>query len=140
MSPLERTLIAGGLLLFLIGLLQGTVVQVFASPRLALSAHIAAVQNGIVLVVFGLALPRLRLALRPGRIAVAAMVVGMFAIWMSFSIAAIAGSASAFAFAGQGPIASPAVDMLVTAVVYFGSAASVLGTLLFLIGALKRGG
>jgi len=58
-SVSEQRLLTSGLFLFLVGLLQGVAVPLFASPRLALSAHIAAVSNGLVLVVFSLVWPRI---------------------------------------------------------------------------------
>lgn len=134
----EHHLLTSGLLLFLLGLLQGVVVHLFASPRLGLSAHIAAVQNGMVLVVLALVWPRVRLAARWGRVAVASVIGGMYAIWMSFSIAALAGAASVFRFAGQGRIDSFVLDLLVSGLVYAGAGASMVGVALFLAGALRR--
>lgn len=136
-SPPDRILLSSGLLLFLIGLVQGTVVHLFASPRLALSAHIAAVQNGIVLVVLALAWSRIRLAPRAAAVSMTAMAGGMYLIWVAFSLAAIAGAASAFPFAGRGPIVSPAADVAVTALVYVGAVASIAGAFLALVGAVR---
>lgn len=137
-SVSEQRLLASGLFLFLVGLLQGVAVPLFASPRLALSAHIAAVSNGLVLVVFSFVWPRIRLAELWGRIAIATIIAGMYGIWVSFSIASIAGAASVFSFAGKGQIDNVMIDFVVTAVVYFGSAASIAGAALFLLGAIRR--
>lgn len=133
----ERLLLASGTLLFLVGLIQGTAVHAFASPRLALSAHIAAVQNGVVLIVFALVWSRLRLTAGWTLFAAIALLLGMYAIWLSFFIAAVHGSATVFAFASKGAPASLVVDLLVKAVVYFGSGASLAGTLIVLLGILK---
>jgi hypothetical protein len=62
----------------------------------------------------------------------------MYGIWVSFSIASIAGAASVFSFAGKGQIDNVMIDFVVTAVVYFGSAASIAGAALFFLGAIRR--
>jgi len=43
-----------GLLLFFLGLLAGLFVQNMANPRMALSAHLEGVMNGMFLVLLGL--------------------------------------------------------------------------------------
>ena len=43
-----------GLILFLVGLSVGLMVQNMANPRMALSAHLEGVMNGMFLVILGL--------------------------------------------------------------------------------------
>ena len=54
-------LLQAGALLFILGLLVGFAVPLFANPRVALSSHLEGVMNGTVLLVLGLVWPRLRL-------------------------------------------------------------------------------
>jgi hydroxylaminobenzene mutase len=49
-----------GLALFVVGLMLGFVLQRFANPRAALSAHLNGVQSGTALIVIGLMWPRLQ--------------------------------------------------------------------------------
>jgi hydroxylaminobenzene mutase len=49
----SKTLILFGAVLFLIGLGQGGLIPFFTNPRMALSAHLAAVQSGMALMIFG---------------------------------------------------------------------------------------
>ena len=53
-KPLGRQLIILGVVLFLIGLIQGALIPFFHNPRMALSAHLAAVQSGMAMVIFGI--------------------------------------------------------------------------------------
>ena len=48
-----RALVVTGALLFLVGLLQGFAVDQFANPRMALSAHLDAVQSGMAVMLAG---------------------------------------------------------------------------------------
>jgi hydroxylaminobenzene mutase len=64
MSPTERRLCQSGLLLFFLGLPLGFGIHSLPNPRVALSAHLNAVQSGTALMVLGLMWPRIRLAPR----------------------------------------------------------------------------
>jgi len=64
-SKQGQRLLQFGVALFLASVLLGLVIPQFAVPRLALSAHLVGILQGIVLVVAGLLWPRLRLASRP---------------------------------------------------------------------------
>jgi hydroxylaminobenzene mutase len=134
----EHNLLVSGIFLFLLRLVQDAGVHQIASPRLALSAHIVAVQNGIVLNVFSLVSSKILLTERASKLASFALSSGMQLIWMSITIAAIVGAASAFPFAIQGIKGTSKVDLVVSTIVVIGSATSILGTCSFLIGAMKR--
>jgi hydroxylaminobenzene mutase len=64
MSMIERRLCQSGLLLFFLGLPLGFVIHSLPNPRVALSAHLNAVQSGTALMVLGLMWSRIRLAPR----------------------------------------------------------------------------
>jgi (hydroxyamino)benzene mutase len=138
LASLDRTLLTAGAILFLLGLVQGTATHFFASPRLALSAHIAGVQNGLVLLVIGLVWPRIKLSSKTLLLTMVAMIVGMYAIWLSFTVAAVIGAGSVFRFAGAGLKATSRGDLLVTALVYLGSATAIVAALLVALGLIKR--
>jgi len=59
MAAISAMLCFTGLLLFLLGLLVGFGIPVFASPRVGVSAHATAVQSGTALIVVGLLWPHL---------------------------------------------------------------------------------
>src|SRR5262245_9526620 len=54
-----RQLCFHGVLLLALGLLSGFSVPFVATPRIGLSAHLAGVQSGMLLVILGLLWPRL---------------------------------------------------------------------------------
>ena len=64
MTETERRLCLSGLLLFFLGLPLGFVVHSLPNQRVALSAHLNAVQSGTALMVLGLLWPRIRLSPR----------------------------------------------------------------------------
>ena len=55
-------LIFFGLILFLMGLVVGLFIENMANPRMALSAHLEGIMNGIFLMILGLIWPRLVLS------------------------------------------------------------------------------
>lgn len=63
-SQLEQSniLIFLGLVLFLLGLVVGLLVQSMANPRMALSAHLEGLMNGMFLMILGLIWPRVALS------------------------------------------------------------------------------
>lgn len=134
---MSQRLLVLGALLFLIGLLQGGVVQLFHSPQLALSAHIVAVQNGMVLLLFGLLWSRMSLSETQERVTYLSAVAGMYLIWIGFTLAAMTGASMVLKFAGAGYTASELWEYAVGAAVYAGSAASIVAALFVLIGLLR---
>jgi (hydroxyamino)benzene mutase len=64
MTETERRLCLSGLLLFFLGLPLGFVVHSLPNQRVALSAHLNAVQSGTALMVLGLLWPRINLSPR----------------------------------------------------------------------------
>ena len=62
METLSSTLCFMGALLFMLGLLTGFGIPRFRSPRIGLSAHLAAIESGLGLIAFGLLLPHLAIS------------------------------------------------------------------------------
>jgi (hydroxyamino)benzene mutase len=120
-----------GLWLFFVGLLIGAAIPKFTSPRLALSAHLTAVQSGTALLAIGWFWPQL------GAGNAYAAVLG-HALWISFwmlsaglTLAAAWGASRVLPIAGAG-YAATALKERVAAVMI--SAASV--SLILVLGAL----
>jgi hydroxylaminobenzene mutase len=137
MNSRPRQLLILGAVLFLIGLLQGTVVHLFLSPRLALGAHIAAVQNGIVLMVFGLLWPWLSQSAGVEKLGRYAAIAGMYFIWLGFTVAALSGASKLLSFAGAGYSGSPASESMVAFFVMVGSGASIVAAVVVLLGLVR---
>ena len=63
-SELGHKLIRFGVLLFLFGLITGFVLPFMRNPRMGLSSHLEGVQNGMLLILFGIIWPKLKLSNR----------------------------------------------------------------------------
>ncbi len=127
-----RPFLIAGVLLFLLGLLNGFVLQQFANPRMALSAHLAAMQNALVLVVFGLVQKYLHQTAAAARWCYWLGVYGLYAIWVSLLLAAIWGTSGATPIAGAGFSASAGRENTVNVLLYSGSLAITVCTVLVL--------
>lgn len=89
-----------GLILFLLGLVIGLFVQNMANPRMALSAHLEAVMNGLFLVMLGLIWKRLVLAVRLLTVTFWLAIYGTFANLAAVLIAAVTGYGKMMPIAG----------------------------------------
>ncbi len=97
-----RWLQRAGVLLFLLGLLNGFIVHQQPLPRVALEAHVIALMSGIFLFALGLAWPRLRFGSALSRIGLALAVYGFYAGWMIYLVAGISGIGGMFPLAAAG--------------------------------------
>lgn len=91
-SETGRRLLQLGVLLFFVGLLTGFALPAVANPRMALSSHLEGLMNGLFLLALGAIWNRLRLGLRPQRIAFWLVVYGTFVNWGTTLLAAIWGA------------------------------------------------
>lgn len=101
-----------GFLLFLLGLITGLIVPVFAGQRLAVSSHIEGVLNGIFLIILGLVWHKLALSHKALKITFWLVLYGTFANWFALLVAAVfnAGKMLGIAAGGQeGPALAEAV-------------------------------
>lgn len=122
-----RALILSGAALFLVGLAQGVVVQSFANPRMGLSAHLAAVQSGMALMLAGIVWPGAALPPLWDRACRAATAVGMWGVWFALTLAAATGAGEALPIAGAGFSGPAWAEPAVAAVVAASGAATLFG-------------
>ncbi len=108
-------LIQVGVFLFLVGLIEGLLVPLFAVPRLGVSAHLLAITQGIFLVVLGLVWPRLHWSDRISRMVFWMVIYGCFSAWTANILGAILGAGNTMLpiAAGQAK-GSPGEEMLIT--------------------------
>jgi hydroxylaminobenzene mutase len=128
------TLGAAGLILFLLGLLNGFVIPVSRSPRIGLSAHLTGVQSGTFLIAVGLFWPQMHLAAAWSGILAHATWISLYAVWFSLLLAGLWGAGRGLPIAGQGITTTPAKQAVVTVLLAGGS----LG-ILVAIGAMLAG-
>ena len=96
----SEKLIFLGLILFLIGLSVGLVVENMANPRMALSAHLEGVINGMFLIILGLIWKRLILSKTLLILTFWLVVYGTFANLIAVIISAVTGFGKMMPIAG----------------------------------------
>lgn len=137
LPPAGRALAVVGGTLFLAGLLQGLVVDHFANPRMALSAHLDAVQSGMAVMIAAAFWSSVCLTSALERLAWWTLTVGMVGLWLGITLAATTGASEALPMAGSGFAASRPMEAAVTAIVVGSSLALLLGWALFLWGLVR---
>jgi hydroxylaminobenzene mutase len=85
------------------------------------------VQNGMVLLIFGLVWQRLNLAHRAARTAELASIFSMYAIWGALFLAAVFGTSRVTPIAGAGFEGAAWQELLVAVLLYTGSAGILVG-------------
>jgi len=113
----QRRLWWHGMALFILGLLTGAAIPSMTNSRMGLSAHLAGVQNGIVVLLFGVVWPHLQLTTAQERIARWSGLVGMYGVWAALLVAAVLGTSRSTPLAGAGYKGTPAQEAFVTAMI-----------------------
>jgi len=113
MQDQARRLLWHGVLLFLLGLITGLAIPIINNHRMALSAHLEALLNGILLLVFGCLWPQLRLTQRAARAAFSLALYGAYANWFFTLLGAILGTKALTPQAGAGFNASALSEIVV---------------------------
>ncbi len=139
LSGNARRLCWHGVFLFLLGLLNGALVPYFENPRMGLSAHLAAVQSGMALLIFGFLWPHLTLRGREGA-TLLLVLVSTYAIWVALALAAAFGTSGATPIAGAGYRGGAVQEAIVTILLYAGSVGLIAGVALVLAGLRRPAG
>ncbi len=135
---LGKKLILLGAVLFLLGLFQGALIPSFHNPRMALSAHLAAVQSGMAMIIFGLIWNLVRISEKWLKVAFYTNFLGMYVVWIAISLGAILGASRSLPIAGAGFAATPSRELLVQVLVSAGAGLAVVSVCLIVLG-LARG-
>ena len=121
----------------LLDLLQGAIVQSFLNPRMALSAHLTAVQCGMALMIVGIVWPGVTLAAWLDAAARWTIILGMHGLWVGLTLSAATGAEILLPIAGAGYCAESGVEIVVSAFVLVSSAMMTLGWLLSISGLVR---
>ena len=135
---IKQNLLIHGTVLFLMGLLNGVIIGAFTNPRMGLSAHLAGVQNGIVLWAFGLFWMRFNLSRHIEALTYWTALYGMYGIWLGLLLAAVWGTSRSTPIAGAGYHASPWQEGTVSFLILTGSLAIIVATVFALVGLLRH--
>jgi (hydroxyamino)benzene mutase len=136
-SSHAKTLVIAGALLFLLGLLQGAAVPGFANPRMALSAHLTALQSGMALMILGITWSMVGWSRTFEKLSFYTTIVGMYALWLGLTLAAASGASDALPIAGDGYRASRMIESTVSVLVMTASALMTIGWSVFLLGLIR---
>jgi len=132
-----KKLVVWGAVLFLIGLLQGALIPYFLNPRMALSAHLAAVQSGMALMIFGLLWGSLKLQEKWLKVTYYSGIASMYLIWFAITLAAIVGASKALPIAGAGFSSTAFKETTIEIILTIGAILGVLSTALIVFGLYK---
>jgi len=122
-----------GVVLFLLGLLTGFAIPALRSPRIGLSAHLAAVQSGTFLIACGLLWPRLALGSWNGAVG-HTLWASLYAVWLSLLLAGFFGAGRGLPIAGQGITTTAAKQAVVSVLLIGGSLAVLVAVAAMLVG------
>ncbi len=109
----SNKLIFLGLLLFLLGLIAGLFVHNLANPRMALSAHLEGVMNGLFLIMLGIIWNRLILSRTWLNLIFWLALYGTFANYLAVIIASLTGNGKMMPLAG-GKEGTPIIEGIIS--------------------------
>jgi len=129
-----RRLAFHGMVLFLLGLLMGTVVQSVANPRLGLSAHTGTLLNGVFLVALAAVWRWQRLGPGTMRLTYWLAVAGSYASCVALFVAGVLGTSASTPLHGAGHTGTPLQEGVVTAGLSLGGVAVLAAAALIVVG------
>lgn len=120
---MASTLCFTGMLLFLLGLLNGLAIPRMRSPRLGLSAHLTGVQSGTFLLAAGLLWPKLAIVAPWNALLGHGLWISLYAVWVSLALAGAFGAGRGLPIARQGMTTTVGRQALVSSLLVAGSLA-----------------
>ncbi|MCG7536542.1 hydrogenase [Pseudoalteromonas sp. OOF1S-7] len=136
LTQIGAQLIFIGIVLFLIGLIQGALIPYVKNSRMALSGHLTAVQCGMAVALFGVIWSLVELPLFLELLAAYGSVFGFILIWLGITIASLTGASKALPIAGAGFSANNTIEFTVKVVVRTGSLLSLIACAVLVFGFL----
>lgn len=118
---MASTLCFTGMLLFLLGLLNGLAIPRMRSPRLGLSAHLTGVQSGTFLLATGLLWTRLSIGAPWNAVLGHGLWISLYGVWVSLALAGAFGAGRGLPIAGQGMTTTSGRQTVVTILLVAGS-------------------
>jgi len=138
LSDRKRRLVWHGIFLVLLGMLTGAVIPLVTNTRMGLSAHLAGVQNGMLLVLLGLVWPEVRLSERIANTTFWLLLYSMYMIWVATLLGAMWGTSRSTPIAGAGHSGAAWQEVLVFFGLGSGSVAILVAIALTLYGLGSR--
>lgn len=133
METLYSTLCFMGALLFMLGLLTGAGIPNFRSPRIGLSAHLAAIESGLGLIAFGLLFPHLAISAGWAGAIGHSLWISLYLLWIGLVFAAVYGTGKVLPIAGGAMAAKVWQENTARSLITIGSIGSAAAVLALLI-------
>jgi hydroxylaminobenzene mutase len=127
-----------GVLLFLVALLAGLVVPMFAVPRLGLSVHLLGIMQGLFLVALGLLWPRLVLTSTQLQAGCSLAIYGCVAAFLANVLAAAWGGSPMLPMASGGARSAPWRELTIAVALRSSAVALIAAAALTLWGLRER--
>ncbi|KAG1694661.1 Hydroxylaminobenzene mutase HabA [Nymphon striatum] len=127
-------LIQAGAILFVLGLLQGVVIPIFKNSRMALSAHLTALQSAMALMIFGIIWKLIALDADWLVLMKWCLIISIYLIWAGITLAACNGASKVLPIAGSGFSASRTAELTVTILEVIGGVLILFACILIVVG------
>jgi (hydroxyamino)benzene mutase len=128
LTDVDHQLALAGIILFLLGLLNGFIIPLGRSPRLGLSAHLTAVQSGTFLIAMAVLWPHIGLPSGARDIVASGLWISLYMLWLSLCLAGLLGAGRGLPIAGGGIETTPLRQMLVSTLLGIGVVGSTIAT------------
>ncbi len=128
MSDVNPALALAGVLLFLLGLLNGFAISIGRSPRLGLSAHLTAVQSGTFLIAMSLLWPHIGFPDGRGEATGFVLWVSLYALWLALLFAGLLEAGRGLPIAGGEARTRPIYQRAVSVLLITGMVGTTLAT------------
>lgn len=128
MVGIDHQLALAGIVLFLLGLLNGFAIGLGRSPRLGLSAHLTGVQSGTFLIAMALLWPHIVFPGGMSRFMSAALWVSLYLLWLALCLAGLLGAGRGLPIAGGGIETRPLYQRVVSVLLIAGILGTTLAT------------
>jgi (hydroxyamino)benzene mutase len=132
MTPAQLIVVGSGLLLFVLGLLNGLIIAISKSPRLSLSAHLTAVQSGTFLIAVAWVLPFLEIDPSWSEFMAWSLGGPLMILWLGLCLAGVWGAGRGLPIAGEGQTTGNTRQLLVTTLIGLGTVGTTLSCCILL--------
>lgn len=129
-------LLVSGMLIFILGLINGVLIPRFTNKRMGLSSHLVGVQHGLVFLAFGFLWPRLDLSSLLLTGAFWLSIYGLYAIWIALVLAGVWGTSKDTPIAGAGYQGTDTQELISGLLLKSGSVAILIGSIIVFLGLL----
>jgi hydroxylaminobenzene mutase len=130
-------LVLAGMFLFLLSLLIGLVIPLFAVPRLGLSAHLLGILQGIFLIIIGMLWPKLMLSRAISQFVFWLFIYGCFSAWSANVLAGIWGAGNTMLPIAAGSAHGTSIQEIIIMIVLRSAAISLITAVIFIIWGLQ---